>query len=81
MPGRGKPANKSNGPLNGISSTLKKDYESMRRSYGDYKSGQGASRSMDRGLKRLGRGSYRKGMMKGAGYMGGAMIGLDWLFD
>lgn len=81
MPGRGKPANKSNGPLNGITSTLKKDAESMRRAYGDYKSGMGVSRSMDRGLKRLGRGSYRRGIMKGAGYAGAGMMMFDYLFD
>lgn len=67
--------------MNQISSTMKKDYESMRRAYGDYQSGMGFSKSFDRGMKRLGRGSYRKGLMKGGGYMaGGAMI-FDYLFD
>ena len=72
----------SNGPIQKITSTLDKDYKSVQRSYGDWKSGAySAGTAFDRGLKRFGRGSYKRGLMKGGGYLGGAMIGLDWLFD
>lgn len=82
MPGRGKPRNKSNGPLNKIGSTMKNDWSSVKRAYGDYGSGNyTVSEAFDRGMKRMGRGSYKKGLMKGGGYMaGGAMI-FDYLFD